>query len=39
MKEINKSTVIAGKNVSVKGRVIGFDDLMGEIKLDECVIN
>lgn len=39
MKEINKSTVIVGKNVSVKGRVIGFDDLMGEIKLDECVIN
>lgn len=39
MKEINKSAVIVGKNVSVKGRVIGFDDLMGEIKLDECVIN
>ncbi len=39
MKEINKSAVIVGKNVSVKGRVIGFDDLMGEIKLDECVLN
>lgn len=39
MNEINISTVIVGKNVSVKGRVIGFDDLMGEIKLDECVIN
>jgi len=39
MKEINKSLSVVGKSVSVKGRVIGFDDLMEEIKLDECVIN
>ncbi|WMW77229.1 hypothetical protein RF683_06940 [Flavobacterium sp. 20NA77.7] len=39
MKEISKSSSTVGKSVSVKGRIIGFDDLMEEIKLDECVIN
>ncbi|OYU79683.1 MAG: hypothetical protein CFE23_12855 [Flavobacterium sp. BFFFF1] len=27
-----------GHIVAVKGRLIGFDDLMGEIKLDQCYI-
>lgn len=26
------------QNVIIKGRVVGFDDLMGEIKLDNCSI-
>ena len=25
--------------ISVKGRLVGFDDLMGELKLDQCSIN
>jgi hypothetical protein len=25
--------------IIVKGRLVGFDDLMGELKLDECSIN
>ena len=28
----------AGESISVKGRVLGFDDLMGEIKLDQCYL-
>lgn len=26
------------QKVTVKGRVVGFDDLMGELKLDQCFI-
>ncbi len=25
-------------NITVKGRVVGFDDLLGEIKLDQCFV-
>ena len=25
--------------ITVKGRVVGYDDLMGELKLDQCFIN
>lgn len=28
-----------GQKVAIKGRLVGFDDLMGEIKLDECSLN
>jgi hypothetical protein len=27
------------QKVTVKGRVVGFDDLMSELKLDQCFIN
>lgn len=27
------------QSISVKGRFVGFDDLMGELKLDQCSIN
>lgn len=27
-----------GHNTCVKGRILGFDDLMGEIKLDQCYL-
>ncbi|MGL2964021.1 OB-fold protein [Flavobacterium sp. RSB2_4_14] len=30
------TTLKQGKKVVVKGRVIGFDDLLGELKLDQC---
>ncbi len=26
------------KNIKIKGRVIGYDDLLNEIKLDQCII-
>lgn len=28
-----------GETVTLKGRVIGFDDLLGEVKLDQCTIS
>lgn len=28
-----------GQDVSVKGRVVGFDDLMGSVNMDQCSIN
>ncbi len=28
-----------GQAVSVKGRVVGFDDLMGSVNMDQCSIN
>ncbi|MEC4003912.1 hypothetical protein OX283_004535 [Flavobacterium sp. SUN052] len=35
LKDISKEL----KTVTIKGRVVGFDDLMGEIKLDECTLS
>lgn len=32
------SSVKKGQTVTVKGRLVGFDDLMGELKLDQCFI-
>lgn len=35
----NKNCPIeAGKTVTIQGRVVGYDDLMGELKLDQCAI-
>jgi predicted negative regulator of RcsB-dependent stress response len=28
-----------GQNVTIKGRVVGFDDLLGELKLDQCNVS
>lgn len=28
-----------GEQIKVKGRCIGFDELFGEVKLDQCTIN
>lgn len=33
-----KSNVKLNTNVKVKGRVTGFDDLVEEVKLDQCLI-
>lgn len=38
--EINENKDVAsnGKTITVKGRFVGFDDLLGELKLDCCSI-
>jgi hypothetical protein len=33
------TTIINEQVIIVKGRLVGFDELMGELKLDECAIN
>jgi hypothetical protein len=33
------TTIKNEQTISVKGRLVGFDDLMGELKLDQCTIN
>ena len=33
------TTIKKEQAISVKGRLVGFDDLMGELKLDQCTIN
>jgi hypothetical protein len=33
------ASLAVGQTVSVKGRVIGFDDLMGSVNMDQCSIN
>lgn len=33
------TTLVKNQTVTVKGRVVGFDDLMGELKLDQCFCN
>lgn len=32
------ATIQNNQKVTVKGRVVGFDDLMSEVKLDQCFI-
>lgn len=32
------ASIKQGQLVTVKGRIIGYDDLMGELKLDQCFI-
>jgi len=32
------NTIKKDQAVTVKGRVVGYDDLMGELKLDQCFI-
>jgi hypothetical protein len=27
-----------GKTITLKGRIIGFDDLFGEVRLDQCAV-
>ena len=33
------TTIKNEQAITVKGRLVGFDDLMGELKLDQCSIN
>ena len=32
-------SIKVGQSVTVKGRVVGYDDLMEELKMDECFIS
>jgi hypothetical protein len=32
------SSIKNNQTVTVKGRVVGYDDLMGELKLDQCFV-
>lgn len=32
------TAIAVNKNVTIKGRCIGFDELFGEVKLDQCTI-
>jgi len=32
------SSIKKGQEITVKGRVVGYDDLMGELKLDQCFV-
>jgi hypothetical protein len=33
------STIKKEQSISVKGRFVGFDDLLGELKFDQCSVN
>lgn len=33
------ASIKKGQNITIKGRVIGFDDLLGEVKMDQCTIS
>ena len=36
--DIKPANAAVDKNITVKGRCIGFDELFGEVKLDQCTI-
>lgn len=36
--DIKPAAGTMGKNLTIKGRCIGFDELFGEVKLDQCTI-
>ena len=38
LKELD-ATIQKGQKITLKGRVVGFDDLMGELNLDQCFKN
>lgn len=33
------NSIKVDQNISIKGRIVGFDDLLGELKLDQCFLN
>jgi len=33
------ASIKVGQAVTIKGRVVGYDDLLGELKLDQCNLN
>lgn len=39
LKSPDATTFRKDQTVTVKGRVVGYDDLMGELKLDQCFCN
>jgi hypothetical protein len=36
--DVKPANAAMDKNITVKGRCIGFDELFGEVKLDQCTI-
>lgn len=36
--DVKPADAAINKNITVKGRCIGFDELFGEVKLDQCTI-
>ncbi len=38
LRDSNANTFSAEQEVTLKGRVIGYDDLLEELKLDQCII-
>ena len=32
------SSIKNGQSVTIKGRIVGYDDLLGELKLDQCFV-
>jgi len=36
--DVDFSLLIEGEEITLKGRVIGYDDLLEELKLDQCII-
>ncbi|MHA3789824.1 OB-fold protein [Flavobacterium hauense] len=36
--DVKPANAAVDKNITVKGRCIGFDELFGEVKLDQCTI-
>jgi len=33
-----RSSIDLGKNLTIKGRFIGYDDLLDQVKLNECIL-
>jgi hypothetical protein len=36
--DMKPTAIDRNKNITIKGRCIGFDELFGEVKLDQCTI-
>lgn len=36
--DVDKTAVSGNQSITLKGRVIGYDDLLEEVKLDQCII-
>ena len=36
--DVDKTSVQENQSIKLKGRVIGYDDLLEELKLDQCII-
>lgn len=36
--DVDKTAIKENQKITLKGRVIGYDDLLEEVKLDQCII-
>ncbi|WP_310992383.1 OB-fold protein [Aequorivita marina] len=37
--EVSQNEISLNSKITVKGRLIGYDDLLEQVKLDQCIIN